>query len=291
MLNMSNSFISLNLENLNLGNRTKAAKALLKKTSETGVGPFAYWKIKLGARAKAAAALIEAQSEIEITELQQRTAWRLLAEEAQYQKNMEGITAKAVPQLNENADPASMDNDWMVNFFDKSRIVSDDQMQNLWSRVLAGEANTPGIYAKRTVNFLSDLDKSEADLFTKLCGFVVRIGIPVPLVFDDKAKIYNKHGINFMSLQHLESIGLIKFKSFEGFIQERVPKKFSLAYDGRTFAFEMPKDTNNTLEIGKTLLTRTGTELFPICGAKPVDGFWEYVKDKWNDYLPKSETE
>ena len=32
-----------------------------------------------------------------------------------------------------------MDNDWTVNFFDKSRIVSDDEMQNLWSRVLAGE--------------------------------------------------------------------------------------------------------------------------------------------------------
>ena len=57
--------------------------------------------------------------------------------------NMEGITAKALPLLNENAGPDSMDNDWIVNFFDKSRIVSDDEMQNLWSRVLAGEANAP----------------------------------------------------------------------------------------------------------------------------------------------------
>ena len=155
MLNMSNALINLNLINLNLGNRTKAAKALLKKTSETGVGPFAYWKINLAAMAKAAAALIEAQSEIEITELQQRSTWRLLEEESQYQKNMEGITAKALPQLDENANADSIENDWLFNFFDKSRIVSDNEMQDLWARILAGEANTPGTYSKRTVNFLS----------------------------------------------------------------------------------------------------------------------------------------
>ena len=291
MLNMSNSLISLNLKNLKLGNRTKAAKALLKKTSETGVGPFAFWKINLGVRAKAAAALIEAQSEVEITELQQRAAWRLLEEEAQYQKNMEGITAKALPYLDENANANSIENDWLFNFFNKSRIVSDNEMQDLWSRVLAGEANAPGTYSKRTVNFLSDLDKSEADLFTKLCGFVLDIGVPVPLVFDVQAKIYKRHGINFMVLQHLETIGLITFNNLEGFVQQGCPKKFSLAYGGRPFAFEMPKDTDNTLAIGKTMLTRIGMELFSICGAKPVDGFWEYLKDQWKEYLPKPKAE
>ena len=44
-------------------------------------------------------------------------------------------------------------------------------MQILWARVLAGEANAPGTYSKRTVNLLSDFDKSDAELFTKLCGF------------------------------------------------------------------------------------------------------------------------
>ncbi len=81
---------------------------------------------------------------------------------------MEDITAKALPRLDENAKPDSIEDDWIVNFLDKSRIVSDNQMQDLWSRVLAGEANSPGTYSKRTVNFLSDLDKIEADLFTKL---------------------------------------------------------------------------------------------------------------------------
>ena len=34
-----------------------------------------------------------------------------------------------------------MEEDWIANFFDKCRIVSDSEMQSLWARVLAGEAN------------------------------------------------------------------------------------------------------------------------------------------------------
>ena len=117
-----------------------------------------------------------------------------------------------------------MENDWLVNFFDKSRIVSDNEMQDLWSRVLAGEANTPGTYSKRTVNFLSDLDKVDAELFTKLCGFGWTIGDVVPLVFDVQAEIYNKYGINFNTLSHLESIGLVQFNNLSGFLRLGFPQ-------------------------------------------------------------------
>ncbi len=235
--------------------------------------------------------MIEAQSEIEITDLHRRAIHRWIEEEAQRQKNMEDITAKALPQLNEKATPDSMENDWLVNFFDKSRIVSDKDMQDLWSRILAGEANTPGTYSKRTVNFLSDLDKVDAALFTKLCGFGWRIGDVVPVVFDVRAEIYNRRGVNFNSLSHLESIGLVQFGSIAGYKRLNLPKTFSVFYYGKSLALEMTKDAGNELEIGKTLLTKIGQELAPICGSRPVEGFRDYVMDKWKQYLPKSKIE
>ena len=145
---------------------------------------------------------------------------------------MEDITAKALPRLDENAKPDSIENDWLVNFFDKCRIVSDNQMQELWSRILAGEANSPGTYSKRTVNFLSDLDKTDADLFTKLCGFVWVLGDFVPLVFDDSAEIYNRYGINFDTLNHLDSIGLIQFGAVS-MVAKPLKKRFAVAYYGK----------------------------------------------------------
>ena len=110
----------------------------------------------------------------------------------------------------------------------------------------------------------------------------------VPLVFDVQAEIYNEHGINFGALQHLDSIGLVEFEPLTGFLQQDIPKRFTVNYCGRPLNLEMSKDAGNKLEVGNTLLTRTGNELAPICGSKPVEGFLEYVKAQWKQYLPKS---
>ena len=287
---------------INLGNLTKPVNTLIEKMSDAGVAIFAPWQIRRVANAEAEATPIKAEAEAKVevieteaqikkTDLRRRADRRLIEEEVQYQKNMEEITVKALPLLNENADPTSMDNDWIVNFFDKSQIVSDNEMQELWSRVLAGEANSPGTYSKRAVNFLSDLDKDEALLFTKFCGFVWTCGVLVPLVFDSEAEIYSRKGIRFEELSHLDSIGLVQFDNLAGFNLLKLPKSIVLLYYGRPLHLNLPKDADNELNIGRVMLTRIGQDLAPICGSKPVEGFWEFVRDKWKKYLPKSETE
>ena len=269
---------------IDLSNLSKPVDTLIKKISNATGILFEPRQIRRIAKAKADAAITEAESEIQITDLHKRAVLRWIEEEAQYQNNIEQITSKAIPQLNEDANPDSMEDDWVTNFFDKARIVSDDEMQMLWSCVLAGEANRPGTYSKRTVNFLSDLDKSEAELFSKLCGFAWNIG---PLIFDEMGEIYNREGVDFGTLTHLDSIELIQFDHISGFTRIQLPKQFTFSYYGRPLVLEMYEETDNELYAGKVLLTRTGEELAPICESKPVDGFWEYVKDQWKQYLPK----
>ena len=201
---------------VNLGDLGKPADTLVKKISNAVGGIFAPYQVRRLAKAEAEAAVIQAQTDIQITDLHRRAVRRWIEEEAQRQENIETITTTALPLLNGDANAGAVDDDWIVNFFDKSRIVSDGQMRELWSRILAGEANDPGTYSKRTVNFISGLDKSEAELFTTLCGFACKVGTLVPLVFDSEGAIYNKHGINFNSLHHLEAVGLIKFGSLAG---------------------------------------------------------------------------
>ena len=274
---------------IDLSGLSEAAVALIEKVSGGVGGLVAPWQIRRVAEAEAEAAIKKAQSEIKITDLQRRAEQRRIKEDMRHQKNMEDITAKAIPHLNEEAKPDAMEDDWAANFFDKCRIVSDNEMQSLWSRVLAGEANAPGTYAKRTVNLIAELDKSEAELFTRLCGFGWLIGNIVPLVFDDNAEIYNKHGLNFNTLSHLESIGLVQFDGIADFERRNLPKTFIIHYYSKPLLLEMPADVDNNLTLGKTRLTRIGQELAPICGSEPVDGFYEYVKDQWKQYLPKVE--
>ena len=277
---------------INLGDLGKPIDTLINKISDATGVLYEPRRIRRKAKAESEAAIIsakaetavdiiKAESEIEIADLHQRTVQRRIKEDMRDQKNMEAIITQAVPDVNEEAKPDSMENDWIANFFDKCRIVSDSEMQSLWSRVLAGEANAPGTYSKRTVNLLSDLDKSDAELFTQFCGFGWMIGNFTPLVFDERAEIYTKHGIDFDTLSHLESIGLVQFSGIAGFQRGNLPKGFVVLYYRRPLLLEMPKDADNELDIGKVLLTKIGQELAPISGSKPVAGFYEYVKDRW----------
>lgn len=157
---------------VNLGNLSKPANTLRKKIADATGGIFKPWQIKRVAKAEAN--LIRAQGEIEVSEVMRRAMQRFLDEETEKQKNIETITVKALPDFKENSAPENMDDDWITNFFDKCRIVSNEGMQYLWAKVLAGEANEPGKYSRRTVNFLSEIDKQDADCFMKLCSFVIK---------------------------------------------------------------------------------------------------------------------
>ena len=174
-------------------------------------------------------------------------------------------------------------------FFDAAQNVSDSQMQVLWAKILSGEVDSPGTFSKRTVNFVREFEKSEANLFTKLCGFGWTIdGFFRPLVFDVNAEIYNKHWIHFESLNHLESIGLIQLESIGYLINLRAG---NITYYDKTLYLKGPtpdedKKINSGVSIGKVMLTQTGKELSPICGSEPVDGFYEYVRHQWRDRLP-----
>ncbi len=271
---------------VNLGDLAKPATVLIEKISDAVGGVFKPYQIVRVAKAEVAAELIRAEAQLQITDLQRRAMRRFVEEEAMHQLNMESITNLALPSLKENASPQEMENDWITNFFDKCRIISDKEMQQIWSRILAGEANSPGTFAKRTVNLLNDLDKSDAELFICLCGFRWMIGeSSVPLIFSrtEWDDIYKIKGINFDSLTHLDSLGLIRFESSAagGYLRAKLPKKLTVFYFGRPVELTFPQDDDNKLRIGKVLLTHAGQQLALVCGATPIEGFFEYICDSW----------
>lgn len=276
-----------------LGDLSKPATVLIEKISDAVGGIFKPYQIVRVAKAEAEANRIQAESQIQVTDLHRRAMHRFLEEEAKKQSNIEAITQNALPLLEEKSTPETVADDWITNFFDKSRIVSDAEMQSLWSRVLAGEANAPGAFAKRTVNLLADLDKEDALLFMHLCGFGWMIGNVCPLIFDVEASIYNNQGINFNSLSHLESLGLLQFNHLSGFRRLGIPKVATVFYYGRPITLTFPKDSDNDLELGKVRLTRAGQQLASVCAPTPVQGFFEYVEKRWvgKFLIPKPETE
>lgn len=262
---------------INLGDLAKPATVLIEKVSNAVGVLYEPRRIKKKAAAEAAAEKIKTLADIELSGIQQRGLERLIHQEARKQENIERITAKAAVELPPNARTEDLEEDWIAHFFDRCEKVSNEDMQSLWSRLLAGEATKPGTYSKRTIDFIATMDKSDADLFTNFCQFIWLIGDATPLIFDEQSDIYNKHGINFDTLKHLDSIGLVSLESAASYRRLGFLKHSVISYYGLMTLAEFTADKNNEIHTGKVLLTQAGRELVNICGASRNQEFYEYV--------------
>jgi len=286
-----------------LGQFAKPVEKLIERVS-AGIGVlYEPMHIRRKAKAEADAKEIEAQSQIAVNrllaqadiknrELGQRALTRLVQEETKSQQNMEDVLKSATRYLNEDAEPEKIEDDWLTHFFSKCRMVSDREMQDLWSKILAGEANQVGSFSKRTVEFVSTISKSEAEVFTRLCRHVWWINRKaIPLVFDTNADLYKNNGIYFSTLNSLESLGLIHFQSIAGYQLKRLPDVIPVSYYDDVFKLTIPENKKGKfINVGRVLFSPMGRELFRITQVTRVEGTVEYVLEQWfkEGYLPAS---
>lgn len=266
---------------VNLGDLSKPATVLIEKISNAIGVLYEPTRVRRAARAEADAKKISAIANIELNEIEDRAMHRVIHQESRRQENIENITATAIPDLSENANVQNLEEDWIAHFFKNCEDVSDQEMQSLWSRLLVGEANKPGTFSKRTVDFVATLDKKDAQVFTALCQFCWFQGRPLPLIYSHDDEIYAKAGISFSSLQHMSEIGLLTFNSITGFQLKTKAKKIVVFYFGKPTEIEFSKDTDNSLPAGQVLLSRVGEELASICGAQPNNEFYLHIIERW----------
>lgn len=232
------------------------------------------------AEANAVIAKIEAQTGIEITDMQARAVARRLHEDEKDQRNIEGVTHKAIPFLNADAKPEELDEDFVRYLFEKARIVSNDDMQLVWGKILAGEANKPGSFSRRTLEIVSQFSRDDAELFTRLCGNVWGERSRFPMIFLDD-KIYASN-MDFDTLSHLDAIGLVNFDSNGGLALVNFQKRDTISYFGCVIQLEFLNEDpmKNSLSVGDAFLTRIGQELFSIAGASPAIEYFEKTLEK-----------
>ncbi len=265
---------------VNLGELSKPATTLIEKVSDAVGGIAKPWQIVRVAKAEAKAELIRAQAKVETSEIEQRAIIRMVREEGKRQENIENITAKAIPYLSAEAKPENVDNDWIAHFFDRSRLVSDVEMQTMWAKILAGEANVPGTFSKKTIEITGSLDKYDANLFTNFCTFCWEFGIKTPIITDIEEPLYSRAGLDFMSLTHLNDIGLIVFDNMSGYNRLGLQKSVTIFYYGRPLTIEFPGELNS-LAVGRVILTRAGLQLAAISGSTGSNEYFYYMINQW----------
>jgi len=267
---------------INIGELSKPATVLIEKVSSAIGVLYEPRRIRREAEAKADAALVEAESRIQIGELERRALTRFVVEQTREQKNIEDITTKALPNLNPGSDPSAMDEDWISDFFSKCRRVSNEEMQSLWSSLLAGEANQPQSVSKRTVDFVAAMDRADAETFTRVCRFSTN-SLNETLIFDTSHQILADNGVTWADLSHLDAIGLIQLGSLTGFARMGFPEQVRIGLAGEFLEITLKENKGKRqIGTGKVTLTRIGRELRRFVQFEPADGFYDYCVENWS---------
>lgn len=275
-----------------LAGLSKPATALVNRLAD-GFG-FVYKPIGtiLQTKADAKAELIKAQTAIDVATLEGRAAIRVAHEQIRGQRNLESIIAKVVrDELDKNAAPEKIDDDWLGQFVNQAKHVSKEDMQSLWVKILAGEINAPGSFSKKTIDVASSLGHSDIMVFGQLCLFAVKrfyramcteystdnsivfSGVRSmdiennPLVFNETQQLYQRKGVNFSSLQNMDSLGLLTYTPTGLHVPaEEIPTRWGIAGDGFVIAVDVPAGKN--VPQGRVVFTRAGNELADV--AKSV---------------------
>lgn len=238
--------------------------------------------IRRRARAEADSTVIRATAEAEAAEILDRARARIAAREVRRQRNLEAIVTKAIPQLPETGSGAPLDEDWVAEFANASQDTSDEHLQSLWARILAGETASPGRFSRRTLQSVRVLSKIEADLFTRFCSFVW-------LINDDAYHVIPPHWkartgsvsvggggssserIAFEEMMHLRAIGLITENEQQ--ILLRLPGSRPHLFRYMDTSFQASITDADRQGVVVLPLTTVGSELAPITGAQVHDEY------------------
>ncbi|RYZ77142.1 MAG: DUF2806 domain-containing protein [Proteobacteria bacterium] len=263
------------------GEVSKAATVFIEKIADLVGGTFKPMQIRRVAKAAADARIIDALATQKISEIERRGLERLVVEAGRAQGNIEQITAKAADLIQEDAQSEVLESDWVADFFQKCGTVSDPEVQILWSKILAGQANTPGSFSKRSVTIVSTLDKADAHLFSKICSTGIDFGDGLrPLIFSDTDEALLKIGINHDSIMHLQDIGLLNFGAISNYFTRFQPlpnTRQHVRYFSQNYGLFVDTLPDWKLNFGKVRLTHSGKELAKISGATEQPEYFEHA--------------
>ena len=86
--------------------------------------------------------------------------------------NIQSIVGQAIEQMPEQVPDTPVDHDWTARFFDNAKDVSNEEMQKLWAKLLAGEVERSGSVPLRTLDILRNMTQKEAELFARAVNYI-----------------------------------------------------------------------------------------------------------------------
>lgn len=159
------------------------------------------------------------------------------------------------------------DFDWYMRFYDIVGNISDEEMQALWARILAGEIHRKGTYSLQLLDILKNFTQKQAELFNKVCSHCFIFGDNVYIPNDNEYLQFAN--ITYQDILDLDFLRLINSSATTSLIVKVQPNRPSLlGNDMLRMVIEYSGQSNATQEFSflQFPFTSAGRELVTLIG-------------------------
>jgi hypothetical protein len=239
---------------------------------------------RLKAEAESEGEAVKQQGEIQrevqrpfIVEIETAKAYR------QY-SNLGSTLQKATVHIRAPKKVMRDDNDVFWGLLEHAKEISNEEMQNLIAKIIAGEYNNPDTYSMCTLQILKSLGKKEIELFEKVCSLLLPGNMLPHALFTKKEveKDFMKSlGIHFGSLQTLQGLGLFLPNEMTNMAPNPEKIKYKVVYMGEKLTFECENE-NTDLQIPDYYgLSEAGEQILQHLNPKKIDGYIDWLKNNY----------
>lgn len=188
---------------------------------------------------------------------------------------------------------------WTSSFSEAAQHISDEDMQELWAKVLAGEVARPGSTSLRTMSVLRNLDQPTARRFKRLCSMalshaegdgVVSDAFVTSLDGNASNNELERFGVSFTDLNALNEHGLvIASLSVQGNYQRSIATKqqqawgvqLPFSYQGHQWGLipDEERDSDKDFKLSGVLFSKAGREIMRAVELEPVPQYDQALRD------------
>lgn len=218
--------------------------------------------------------------------LENRTQQRIEFKECKKQRNIESITQKAAKSLETESaiSDESVDEDWTSRFFNYAEDISNEEMQELWGRILAGEVKRPKSYSVRTLDILRNLSTEEAEVFIKFGSLAIHSRDVVFLLdFQNEKILKEEYQLNFNERLLLEELGLLAANDLIFKIEKTENTSMVIVFKiGRAVVVHEKLNGKPEQKLKVLVFTKIGQELLQLVSNSPKKDYLQLLATNLN---------
>jgi len=207
------------------------------------------------------------------------------------QQNIEAIIGKSLRYCSDSEVADKADPDWFSSFVELAELVSNATMQELWSKILAGEINHPGAYSLKALQTFKNLSIYDAKLLAKACSVAMKFqgkkNIRIITGCYQKPGLFNllnknresqislsSFGLGYGELMSLADNGLLSHSETELHLMNK-GETLAMKYNGKPLVLTAIK---NDVTIRLLKFTPAGAELAQLIADKPDQQFLQSLE-------------